>query len=84
MSEICTAEKKHDTIHVHFLRVSACEFKCLETRCDHGNDVLPTKSDILITKYPDHTPVLRFDGIGGIVMRDVKPKFRRSFLKNLL
>ena len=29
------------------------------------------KSDILITNYPGHTPIIRFDGTGGISMSEV-------------
>ena len=28
-------------------------------------------TDILVTNYPDHSPVLRFDGVGGIQMSNV-------------
>ena len=30
------------------------------------------KTDILLTNYPDHSPVLRFDGSGGVVMLNVE------------
>ena len=42
--------------------------------CSSSNYILQLqdKSDILLTKYPEHTPVLRFDGAGGIVMLNVR------------
>ena len=30
------------------------------------------KTDILLTNYPGHSPVLRFDGSGGVVMLNVE------------
>ena len=28
-------------------------------------------TDILVTSYPGHSPVIRFDGVGGIQMNNV-------------
>ena len=35
--------------------------------------MLQDTHDILITNYEDQEPVLRFDGVGGIVMSNVGP-----------
>ena len=35
--------------------------------------MLQDTHDILLTNYEDQEPVLRFDGVGGIVMSNVGP-----------
>ena len=36
-----------------------------------NNVMLQDTHDILLTNYEDQEPVLRFDGVGGIVMSNV-------------
>ena len=40
------------------------------------------KTDILIINYPGHTPIIRFDGTGGISMSEVSVFFYLSCSPN--
>ena len=42
--------------------------------------VIRDLTDILVTSYPDHSPVLRFDGVGGISMSNVKISYAKIYV----
>ena len=39
-------------------------------------------TDILVTSYPDHSPVLRFDGVGGIQMSRVNNSNTKIYVQS--
>ena len=53
------------------------ELSCISRQPDHlvitvlNMVMLQDTHDILLTNYEDQEPVLRFDGVGGIVMSNV-------------
>ena len=53
------------------------ELSCISRQPDHvlltvlNIVMLQDTHDILLTNYEDQEPVLRFDGVGGIVMSNV-------------
>ena len=61
------------------VRVWIMELSCISRKPDHLVIIminimilmLQDTHDILLTNYEDQEPVLRFDGVGGIVMSNV-------------
>ena len=60
------------------VRVWIMELSCTSRKSSHVvvmmiKLMLQDTHDILLTNFEDQEPVLRFDGVGGIVMSNVGP-----------